>query len=450
MLTMPKKPEPEAVLQIADTLTPILQHLKVIDLFNAYNVNEKFRSNVLYVVRKKRIALDELRDDVSTVEVFELFGKHMKKLQISWQDFIRYTANDEYTDLDKFIEIITNYCSPGKLVEVDIFPDHMFSRHTECLLQRARPFFENVTQLSLTTDKYNTETERLINTFPANSLRKMTIYDMKSRWQNSPALKSLLHLTIYGNTRDSADLIKFFQLHPNLKSFYCVANLYIESIARFVPSIENFGVLRIISREQIDLFSRFSRLKQLGIEVKGTGRDLFAILDNLPNKHFLEVLSLAWMGNFKDEFNKDESSDESIVERLPALMEKFISIKWLRFDLFWRGFETFILTLLPQLYTVTKCTITTFYDHLTLHVIKLVKNLRILFVGAYITEELYREWMETWRQRQQEESFDYPIVIYLSPGNYKGAIKVCRSIYDENIIQLQKGSDALLKFPFGV
>lgn len=79
-----------------------------------------------------------------------------------------------------------------------------------------------------------------------------------------------------------------------------------------------------------------------------------------------------------------------------------------------------------------------------------MKNLRILFVGAYITEELYREWMETWRQRQQEESFDYPIVIYLSPGNYKGAIKVCRSIYDENIIQLQKGSDALLKFPFGV
>lgn len=440
--------KPDDVLKMDKTLTPILNHLNTIDLLNAYNVDRKIRLVVIDIIKDRRIEFDDLRYRISSAKVFNLFGKHMTKLQIDGSDVEKYPANGEYTAFDKFIEIIRIYGSPGKLVELEInFHYPMFSRHTEQLLHRASPFFKNVSKLicniSLTT--YNdAEVERFGKIFPSNTLRSLKIDRVVTEnWLYSPGLLNLQHLNISGHrpVGDSVDFKRFFQLHPNLKEFCCRKNIYIESIARFVPNIEGIGVLRNVSREQQDCFRRFNRLKKIEIAVEDNGHGLFEMLNNLPNKDMLEMLTLD-LGRYSVKQN-----DEPIEKRLPAILEQFTNLKWLRLFNLDPGSDIFVTTFLSQLRTVTKCTIETCEVPTLLQAMQSLKNIRILITHRYVSQNTYGEIMKTWMKRQQEELFTYPIVIY-SPTRYETIMnEQYLSIYDKTIVRFEQVNENEMK-PF--
>lgn len=394
------------------------------------------------VIGGKKFAFDELRKHFSTAKVFRVFGKYIQKLQIAGQDLNDYPANSGYTTFDKFLEVIIN-CSPN-LVELQIdFDSPVISQHTEQLLHRARPFFENITNLNLCIYE---ATEQFINILPANSARKLKIRRIKSELLNFPAFNRLEQVRVVKITDDNNNLATFFRSHPNLKSLYCLYGPYIDSIRSAAESanhIENIGLLHNLSRRQIESFERFIALKHFRIKIKETGYDLFALLEKLPFKKSLKILSIVWcMGDD----SKDESSDESILERLPTFMQNFVNLKWLRLISFYSRSIMFLSTILPQLNAVEKCTFRLTDPDTVLHVIRSVQNRRIIALHLQVFDEsLYRQCKEIWEERQKNEEFNDPLVIQLV--DYDRAKDSCTIIYNEKIVRLEKNSEDSY-FPF--
>lgn len=412
----------------------ILKNLEVIDLFAAFDVSRKFRSEVQRVIGKKRIEFDELRGRVSAPKVFRLFGKYITRLQIDAEDVRDYPVDsDLYTDLDKLIKVITLHCEPGKLVELKTgSKGRIFSQHTEQLLQQACPFFENIAKLIFESPF---EFDRFINMLPLNSLQTLKIkrYKETDNWLRLQEFQNLQHVYI-GCVSVDANLTRFFELHPNLKTFYCFLNRNIELIARYVPNIENVGALCEVSIDQIHYFRRLNRLKHITIHSQYWM--LLDILDKLPNKSILETLGLNCSVYPVEEENPNE------ITRLTTIMKKFVNLKCLHLIYLLGVNLKYLSIILMQLNTVTNCTIKheerPYNSRTYIKVVESLKNLRVLTIMDFdISKELYRDLMETWKKR----SLNYPIVISLHPRHYDSSMTDCRCIYDKNVVQFEKNKD---------
>lgn len=438
---------PKDIFKVLNIVIKIFDDLDVIDLMNAYDLSKTFQKASTLVIERKKISVLELRsNDVNPLKVLKIFGKHIKKL-----DILKFTemgiegipTKTKYTDFDQMIEIITTYCSPGKLTELEISCSKIFSLHTEHILQQASQFFENVEKLTLRNLDINqidtSDVEKLSNIFPLNNLRMLCIFDFfTGNWLNSPNLQSLQHLHI-GRDSGTTDFTKFFEFHPDLRSFYCTYNNHIEPIARYAPNIEKIGNLIEISHKHRHCFSRLKSLKQVVIEVKGNGRVLFQVLKWLPAKYLLEILSLKYK-------NGKKQKNKKMLKNIPTLMKEFTSLKWLHLNNMWSRSDMFLLNFLPYLNTVRICSFDFCLEPQThIQVVRFLKNVRFLIMDQNIDKEFYQKLMEAWKARQQEELFTYPIIIYLDADQYEINMNQSLSIYDQNIVRFDKCTREWLK-----
>lgn len=215
----------------------VLKYLNLNDLTQVCNLDIYFEELInKWVIGKKLISL-QLMAQNDSLQVFERFGKSIRRLTIRGDDF------------NLLLEAIMQYCSQAGLTEIQFILESRQS-HDLNLIHRSMPFFSNLQKLRINNKYGCVSFEEFLNEIVVNasSLRTLQLrgVTVQGEWLRTKHMENLCELWLHTWTKVSIeDLTFFLREHPKLEVFNFSGNEDItvigEILRKCCPDLKSFS-----------------------------------------------------------------------------------------------------------------------------------------------------------------------------------------------------------------
>lgn len=275
-----------------DCLIYIFEQLDIRDWLKLSMVSKRFRERVVQdIVPRKLVDFTVVRKKHVTREIFQLFGKSMKKLKISSQCVLQRHSHKAF---EKFLRLLLKYSKPGLLKEVQLeFRIPKKTIDIELIIQSV-PYFVNVTILKLRAPRDSEHSlEQWLGAIIHNRIHSLDLNGINpftSKFILNPfELKNLEHLKLHFIPRHNVqslknNLIDFIKAKPNLKSFSIDTiedHQFFETISEYSSQVGCIGQIPVenMSKQNIKTFlkslKQFDNLKQISFHGYLDSHDIF-------------------------------------------------------------------------------------------------------------------------------------------------------------------------------
>lgn len=285
----------------------VFEYLDEFELLQLCEMDPYYKELILkWTIRKKCL---NLSDSNSSVQMFETFGKSMRKLKITSSKFVVTFAT------------LLKYCEPGQLTEIDIDITELTgvlgrADTTNALFKlvlKAMPIFSNLHKLRFSL-YCNVDPSALCTYFltqistTAVNLRSLEIDQVEIRENWLQNMRNLEELRIVWKMRSSLDsLVNYFNAKPDLKVFKMLhqgANVtaVLDALSGCCPNLKTFTDMNrnfsTVEYERFDnslanryaLLSKFAHLNSVTLTTYTfCGSDLHYPLVNLATKNLSKL-----------------------------------------------------------------------------------------------------------------------------------------------------------------
>lgn len=301
-------------------LLHICDYLSVRELLHLHDLDDYFKSIIIdHVISNKLVDFTITGGHWTTNQIFRTFGKNMRRIKISHEN----TLNS----YRRFLEFIIEYCTPGRLIELNIRYRTDLARNERHLVQRVQPYFRNVEKLVLNASD-STDYVEFMEVFSEApvEIKVLHLYGVTlfRAWSQIPSFNNLVEFRMHDTSlirrTNAQHLAEFLRTKHSLKIFDYSGRENIRNATQVLSEeCKNLVVYRDLCTKEYDrsapplpadLYMRYSHLstistiKHLAISsYSNQGNDIHYTLMRLAQPSQIESLTILINKDGKDDTN---------------------------------------------------------------------------------------------------------------------------------------------------